>query len=416
LKYSGDILVVLDTEGHLVSFNAMPQMVVSSLENIPTFEWNIFFKQAGLDISKWEKTTTQPPPLVYADTLVAWNPRPEGPGISNRIDAASVQGRPVRFEIQDKWNYVDQTRPLQVDAVQQIATYVFYTVMLIGGVLFARQNLRLGRGDRRCAVRIAVFIGFMMMLRVVLQVQHTLNSQEIFEYISVSLFVSFLAWIVYIALEPYVRRRWPQILVSWTRLWSGNRLDPLVARDLLIGCAIGAVIGSIFCILSHLVLPIFFNQDIAIEMNLAPSNTIAGGFGLLSIYAFVLMLVPFLYIGLLGILCFLRAVLKNQKVAAIVFVLLGTTMWAGADLSLTPSVLIIFVLMYFILMRFGLLTAIIVTISSLSLSELPITFDTTAWYQSYGYVVLAIFAVIVLYVFRTSLGGRPMFGTPRLDE
>jgi hypothetical protein len=30
-----------------------------------------------------------------------------------------------------------------------------------------------------------------------------------------------LLWLIYIALEPFVRRRWPHMLVSWTRLLSG---------------------------------------------------------------------------------------------------------------------------------------------------------------------------------------------------
>jgi hypothetical protein len=66
-------------------------------------------------------------------------------------------------------------------------------------------------------------------------------------------------------------------------------------------------------------------------------------------------------------------------------------------------------------MRFGLVVLAFVYITS-SLLTLPITLDVSAWYSRYGFAVLAIFAAIVLYAFRTSLGGRPMFGTPRLDE
>ena len=43
-------------------------------------------------------------------------------------------------------------------------------------------------------------------------------------------------WLLYIALEPYVRRRWPATLVSWSRLLAGGFRDPLVGRDLLAGC------------------------------------------------------------------------------------------------------------------------------------------------------------------------------------
>ena len=41
-----------------------------------------------------------------------------------------------------------------------------------------------------------------------------------------------LAWIIYIACEPYVRRLWPQTMVGWTRALSGRFKDPLVGRDI----------------------------------------------------------------------------------------------------------------------------------------------------------------------------------------
>ena len=46
-------------------------------------------------------------------------------------------------------------------------------------------------------------------------------------------------WLIYIGLEPYVRRVWPRTLISWTRLLSGQVRDPLVGRDVLIGMLVG---------------------------------------------------------------------------------------------------------------------------------------------------------------------------------
>lgn len=37
-----------------------------------------------------------------------------------------------------------------------------------------------------------------------------------------SLFFAALLWLLYIALEPYVGRRAPQQLISWTRLLAGD--------------------------------------------------------------------------------------------------------------------------------------------------------------------------------------------------
>ena len=46
-------------------------------------------------------------------------------------------------------------------------------------------------------------------------------------------------WVLYMAIEPYVRRVWPRMLVSWTRLLSGRLRDPLLGRDVLIGLLVG---------------------------------------------------------------------------------------------------------------------------------------------------------------------------------
>jgi hypothetical protein len=37
-----------------------------------------------------------------------------------------------------------------------------------------------------------------------------------------SAFYGVLLWTIYVALEPYVRKHWPQVLVSWTNLLDGR--------------------------------------------------------------------------------------------------------------------------------------------------------------------------------------------------
>src|SRR5262249_13026808 len=50
----------------------------------------------------------------------------------------------------------------------------------------------------------------------------------------------------YLAVEPYARRRWPKLLVSWQRLLSGRFRDPLVGRDLLLGSLLGAALAAVW--------------------------------------------------------------------------------------------------------------------------------------------------------------------------
>ena len=58
-----------------------------------------------------------------------------------------------------------------------------------------------------------------------------------------TVFYAALFWAIYLALEPFVRRYWPQTLVSWTTLLSGRVRDPIVGRDVLLGTALGVVIA-----------------------------------------------------------------------------------------------------------------------------------------------------------------------------
>src|SRR5262249_22746053 len=50
-----------------------------------------------------------------------------------------------------------------------------------------------------------------------------------------------IAWLSYIALEPFARRFWPQLMIGWTRLLSGRLRDPQVGRDFLVGAAVGTI-------------------------------------------------------------------------------------------------------------------------------------------------------------------------------
>src|SRR5262249_21893579 len=55
-------------------------------------------------------------------------------------------------------------------------------------------------------------------------------------------------WLLYIALEPYIRRHWPQTIISWSRLISGRFRDPIVGRDVLFGVVLALIWGIIFTV------------------------------------------------------------------------------------------------------------------------------------------------------------------------
>lgn len=221
------------------------------------------------------------------------------------------------------------------------------------------------------------------------------------------LFNVIVYWVIYIALEPFVRRRWPQMLISWSRLLSGEWRDPLVGRDVLAGCAAGAVLA---CLLSLYEL---------IPRGLGYPGTPPPPFFLDSLHSTrsamaQLSAVPSLAIGgslyVLFVLFFLRVVVRRDWLAAAAWVLILSVpdvLMSGAPLAVGPVILAMNAVSLLVLLRLGFLPSVVTQVALWLFKKYPMTFDTSAWYFGLGFIGLFAFAAIALYGFRTSLGGRP---------
>ena len=185
-------------------------------------------------------------PLIHAviDHAVAGDwPAAE---IVARVEAAAYKGRPVYFELLGPWSEPSRA-PAQEPYAERNAFFaiIFAVFMLISvtGVALARRNWRLGRGDRRGAFRIAVVIFSFSMVGWLFGTSHVKTFRgelRLFWFaIAQALIEAVVIWLFYIALEPYVRRRAPHRVISWSRLVAGNWRDPLVGRDVLLGLIIG---------------------------------------------------------------------------------------------------------------------------------------------------------------------------------
>ena len=121
--------------------------------------------------------------------------------------------------------------------------------MLAGGALLARRNYRHGRGDREGALRLA---GVMFVLEIGLWLcrSHFVAGFQTFGYLILAIAGALLwggaMWMLYLAIEPWIRRNWPQAIISWSRLISGQLRDPVVGRDILFGVAFGTLWLVIF--------------------------------------------------------------------------------------------------------------------------------------------------------------------------
>ena len=143
-------------------------------------------------------------------------------------------------------------QPQQRWAAGSIFASTFMLCVLILAVFLAWRNVRLGRGDTRGASRVAVFGLFIGMIAWLCAESHVPTPHEagsFLEGLSQAFSSAAQAWIFYVALEPYVRRRWPQIMITWSRLLGGRVRDPLVGGHLLIGVASGAAMFTVAFVL-----------------------------------------------------------------------------------------------------------------------------------------------------------------------
>ena len=187
---------------------------------------------------------------MYADSLVAWEGTiPEDPELPIHVEGASVGGRVVFFEVLPPWepDWTDADEGLsRLPRPMPIARLVLNLMAIVGGGCLAWQNLRLGRGDQRGAGRLVVFILLLGLLDWLLGERHVaVFSEELAQFyvwMARATLTAAIAWVSYFAVEPYVRRYWPQTMITWSRVLGGKFRDPLVGRDILIGGTCGILL------------------------------------------------------------------------------------------------------------------------------------------------------------------------------
>ncbi len=429
LDVSGMTLVRLNPLGHLTQLIVVPPQVEKPADAEPSPhgapDWAPLFSAAGLDPSKWTMGQVMWTPPVYSDARAAWTGSlVERPDIPMRIEAAAYRGKPVYFELIGPWTRPERMQPYQPIASQRailVIGIVLLLSMLVVGAMLARRNLRLGRGDRRGAFRLAAFVFAAWTVGWLFAGHHVLTIDEFGLFVNglqAGLFFSAFFWVLYIAMEPYVRRRWPATLVSWSRLLAGGFRDPLVGRDVLAGCLWGAFLIALgrlwWFIPSWLGYPParplsgsdwLFPADARATIAFISNNLIFGA--LLRPLAFLFVLFLF------------RALLRKEWAASLAWVLFFSVLFAvGSEYVLLALVrtLILNVVTVFLLRRLGLLWLVVASGFAGLLSNFPLTTQESAWYAGISLAGILLMAAIAFYGFYTSLGGQPLFGGKFLEE
>lgn len=421
-SFSGMVSVRLDPQGRLLEFRAVPREKERAVGDPAPPDWREVFEFGDLNLADFEATAPQWFPPVYADHRSAWEGTCADSGMRIRVEAASCDGRPVCFQITwPQWTTSQRRESsLRVDpniAVRSEAGKTMFnalTVMvLIAAVLLSRRNLRLGRSDRKGAHRVAVYIFSFRMLVWVFGATHVLDvGRELGLFVAAlinSVYFAVFFALAYLALEPYVRRLWPETLISWSRVISGRFRDPLVGRDLLIGAAVG-VFWTILVGLAVLIAD-WLGVPAELRKTTVPSTLLGARFlGAQFLHEQQNSVAAGLYFLLAMLL--LRSLLRNQWLAGGLFVLIFAVVFRPETLSYVYwfTAGIIFVSWVFLLTRYGLLTWIAAFVCFSLLVALPITADFAAWYWGSSLFALAAVAALGVYGFYTSLAGGGLVG------
>jgi hypothetical protein len=303
--------------------------------------------------------------------------------------------------------------------VSEVGVVILALAMPVGGLLLARRNLRLGRGDRKGALRVAAFIFLSYGAARLFRADHVASfGDELWVLIKVFAYPALWAlqvWVLYVALEPYARRRLPHVLISWKRLLSGHLRDPLVGRDLLLGVALGIILLNLT--VAGLPLSAWAGYVAATPGPLVHGQTLAEmrevGFRLfVNQFSGVLFAMTFLFM-----LVLLRLVVRNQWAAA----LLWCWLVGGPLVGEHPVTGWIFgvlraLAMLAVLTRGGLLMLAATLFTMFAAFEVPVTLDLGAWYASRAWPVLLAIVGLAAYGFHVSLAGKPLFGRSLLED
>jgi len=430
---SGHASILLDPAGRLVGFHAVPpDSVAARPGGLP--DWGVFFAAAGLDSAQLARVAPSAPVPIGCDEVAAWQGSLPGEAAEQVTVhmGASRGGRLTWFSITRDWGR--STSPLDPQPVVAGGIMGWLNLTLSGllslgvSIYFAVRNLRLGRGDRRGATRLALFVFAANMFEAVFNTAlRDIGPQAaLWDFVSGramghSLTHATAMWLAYVALEPYVRRLWPRMLVSWARLVSGRGRDPLVGRDVLIGAVTGAGVaaGMVAVVVA------FTGLGLAkVPTRLSGSTlTSLGGLGgtgyNLSYAASVCVLTV---LGTLVQLFLVRLVVRRTAVAAVITGLLiattgivGAAPYGGWPLAVAYAAISVSALLL-MLLRFGLLPALVAVFVAGMLSSTVATLDFSAWYANRALLPAAIFLALLAWGASAALAGRTVFGDMLREE
>jgi len=408
---SGMIAVEFDHQARLQYFEAMPPQRDESPSTTTAVDWGPLFALAGLDRAQLQAADPQWNWLAASDTRAAWTGTwPDGKR-PLRVEAAAYKGKPVAFLLvgpwKNPWRMADASGSGRATATA-IVMMGLLMVIGAGSALLARHNLRARRGDLTGALRLAALMTFMLLALWACSV-HWVPSIGLLAMfllsVCTSLFYGVLMWTMYVALEPFVRRRWPQTIVSWTTALTGHARDPIVGRDTLFGVALGVALTLIVAVAAGIGSATSgdYNAQFGTTDVLASARFTTGA--IISIAAYSLR--NSLFVFFLLFLC--RVAFRPRWLGVALFVAVFATLNALQNSNPVLGGVVGAVYYWAIataVLRWGLIALTVGEFVRRALSDHPASFDLSASYFANEALLVVPIVVLTAWAFHTATAGR----------
>jgi len=425
--YPGSGTVVLDMQGRLLALETVPTATADS-STPPSPNWSAVLEAAGRDLAR--AVSTSPPPgfVATADTIAAWR-LSDSTAAETTLVAAAVGGHVVRVDTFAGRSALGKIAA-QVDdrtpGPQQWIDLLFFLVIpILGSVVLAGRNLRSKRGDMRGAL----VVGISIVLIYLLYHFFSTNLGEVGLYRIVSDYLWSMPLghalvhgvtmaLAYLAIEPYVRRLWPKVLVSWARLVTGRLRDPIIGRDILVGLVFGTA-AQLLGIGSDVLERSLGLSTEAARLSNEMLSMMTSSSSIMGIVCFSAAIAVLRATQFYTLLVIFRFVLRSNRLAAaatLLFFAFGGLDYSSKALWLDALTnFVIFGAMIPIALRFG-YVALMSTAFVVGLADtMAWSLDFNTWVAPQTIFAWAVVLALGGYGLVTAVGGKSLFNDPLHD-
>ncbi len=406
--------VDLDLDGRLLRFAAPPSREDAPVAPMLVPDWGPLFTAAGLEMARFKEIVPPYGPQSEANARVVWSGSyPGRPDLPVRVEAVASAAGVTSFEVLFPWTAREPFFPQRTDYLSALLLIIVWIAPFFG----ARHNYLRGRADLRGALRIGTLAFFAQLGFLLLLADSAMNALVTRPVFWLSLALGSWVAIVYIALEPWVRRWWPHALLGWARLLAGRWRDPLVARDVLVGLA---VILAYRCIYLAAVLfgihrgapPVTVAEFDSHWAEFVLSHLSSAQFTAAGILSSLSVGLP-IAAGSFFFLAAFRTLLRNPWLYTAAFCLLsyGWSSFAPGfrgDWISVATYPVFLGLWLFGAIRYGFLVVVIGTCGYRIVAQSILTTEFGAWYGRSSLIAVLLVSALAIWAFRVSLGNRPL--------